>query len=90
MHRADSIQYVTLESEAKGLKLYHIIGDIYQMPFSRAMLIHNENTVDLTISLAKQGFVSNTSVYIVGKGYGGGKDTVLSGIQIQGIVIMYS
>ena len=44
------------------------------------MLIHNGSTVDPTVSLAEQGFVSNTTVYIVGKGYGGEKDTVLSGI----------
>jgi hypothetical protein len=53
-----------------------MVGNIFQVPFSRVLLLHNGKLVDPTISLTKQGFSDDSylRVFMVAKGYEGGRN----------------
>ena len=58
-----------------GLRLYHVAGDIFKVLVKRILPTYNGRSINKTRTLAKQNFVNDSTVFMVVKGYGGGKQS---------------
>ena len=69
-----TVLYTELRSDSQGIYLYDAVCKKWGIPVSVQILTHKGRTVDAVNSLAHQGFINGSNVFLTARARGGGKN----------------
>lgn len=69
-----TVLYTELRNDSQGIDLYDVVSKKWGIPVTVQILIHRGQTVNAVNSLADQGFVHGSNVFLTARARGGGKN----------------